>query len=284
MFPERISCNSAAEAWLAASQMVYALPGHEGHHIVIDVENPIAESEQDRAVISEVDAYLTEHTDNKFLVRTVANTIFPQATYEDHGSPDFYDIYITKVFPRIKRSPRDWGRYFERMMAYPTPTGTINLLDILVRKMQRNIARNSPYRNIYELPIYNPIKDAEGPPRGGQCLSYLSFKLDKNRRLLLSAIYRNHYYTEKLLGNLVGLGRLMQFVAREAGVTVGSLSILSTHAEVDTGGASQRELKALHTRCASILTPNSTNIPDQLNFTDALEAASIRRRSDQHLS
>lgn len=253
MFLPRVSRPSAAEAWLAASQAVHALPGHEGHHVVIDIGDPRGHSDRDRAVITEVDAFLATHTETGFLVRTVANTIFPQATYEDHGYPDFYEVYIKKVFPKLKRSPRDWGRYFERMMAYPTPNGTENLLDTLVRKMKRHVESGSPYRNIYELPIYNPAKDAEGSPRGGQCLSYLSFKLDKDRRLLLSAVYRNHYYTEKLLGNIIGLGRLMQFVADQAKITVGPLSILSTHAEVDTGGASQAELKALHARCAAIL-------------------------------
>lgn len=204
-------------------------------------------------MIAEVDAYLGEHSKNGFLVRTVANTIFPQSIYEDHGAPDFYDVYIKKVFPKLKRSSNDWGRYFERMIAYPGPDGPVNLLDKLVRKMKRNVEGDSPFRNIYELPIYNPVFDAEGPPRGGQCLSYLSFKLDKDRRLLLSAIYRNHYYTEKLLGNILGLARLMRFVADEAGVEVGPMSILSTHAVVDTGGAKQAQLKSLHARCAAIL-------------------------------
>ena len=45
----------------------------------------------------------------------------------------------------------------------------------------------------------------------------------------------------------------MQFVADETGATVGPLSILSTHAVVDNGGASQAQLKALHTTCAAIL-------------------------------
>lgn len=253
MFLPRLSRPRAAEAWLAASQAVYASPGHEAHHFLFDIEDPVAETEADSAVIAAVDAYLAEHSETGFLVRTVANTIFPQSTYQDHGAPDFYKVYIEKVFPKLKRSPRDWGRYFERMMAFPTPDGPDNLLDKLVRKMKRNIDSGSPYRNIYELPIYNPVKDAEGPPRGGQCLSFLSFKLDKERRILVSAIYRNHYYTEKLLGNIVGLGRLMQFVADETGATVGPLSILSTHAVVDTGGASQAQLKALHASCAAIL-------------------------------
>jgi thymidylate synthase len=253
MFLPRISRPSAAGAWLAASEAVQALPGHEAHHVVIDVDNPIAESEQDRRVISELDTYLTEHAENGFLIRTVANTIFPQAIYDDYGAPAFYDVYIKKVFPKLKRSPRDWGRYFERMMAYPTPDGPVNLLDKIVQKMKRQVEGTRLYGNIYELPIYNPVLDAEGSPIGGQCLSHLSFKVDKNRRVLLSATYRNHYYTEKLLGNIVGLGRLMQFVADETGTTVGPLTILSTHAEIDTGGGTQADLRDLHARCATIL-------------------------------
>jgi thymidylate synthase len=253
MFLPRLSRHRPVEAWLAASQAVHALSGHEAHHVLIDIEDPMGETATDRTVIAELDTYLGEHSDTGFLVRTVANTIFPQSTYEDHGAPEFYDIYIDKVFPKLKRSSRDWGRYFERMMAYPGPDGPDNLLDRLVKKMKRNIKSGTPYRNIYELPIYNPVKDADGSPRGGQCLSFLSFKLDKDRRILLSAVYRNHYYTEKLLGNIIGLGRLMQFVADQTGATVGPLSILSTHAVADTGGASQAQLKALYASCAEII-------------------------------
>ena len=54
--------------------------------------------------------------------------------------------------------------------------------------------------------------------------------------LLLTAVYRNHYYMTKLLGNLIGLGWLQSFVAREAGLAVGSLTVLSTHAVLDTDG------------------------------------------------
>ena len=89
---------------------------------------------------------------------------------------------------------------------------------------------------------------------GRQCLSFMSFKLDDDNRLLLSAVYRNHFYTQKLLGNLIGLGRLMAFVSEEVKVKLGPLSVLSTHAEVDTADASQAQLKALHAHCAKILT------------------------------
>jgi hypothetical protein len=258
MFLPRISQPSCASAWLAASQAVHGRPGHEGHHVVIDVDNPVALSEQDAAVVKAVDAFLAAHGEND-PARTVANTIFPQATYEAHGSPDFYDVYIKQVFPRLKRSPRDWGRYFERMTAYPTPDGPENLLADLVTEMKRNVAAERTFRNIYELPIYNPIKDRAGSPMGRQCLSFMSFKLNDDNRLLLSAEYRNHFYTQKLLGNLVGLGRLMAFVAEEVKVKLGPLSVLSTHAQVDAIGANQAQLKALHAQCAMILSasPNT---------------------------
>lgn len=253
MFLPRISQRSCAGAWLAASKAVYSLPGHEGHHVVIDVEDPTALSTQDESVIQAVDAFLAMYTVNGFLVRTVANTIFPQATYEAHGSPAFYDVYINKIFPRLKRSSRDWGRYFERMMAYPTTDKPENLLAGLVMDLKRNVAGKRTFRNIYELPIYNPMKDRIGSPIGRQCLSYMSFKLDENNHLLLSAVYRNHFYTEKLLGNLIGLSRLMAFVASEAKVKVGALSVLSTHAQIDAAGATQAQVKALYAQCEKIL-------------------------------
>jgi len=73
-------------------------------------------------------------------------------------------------------------------------------------------------------------------PYGGQCLSFGSFKLRETtggERLDLTVLYRNHFYIEKLLGNLIGLGRLMAFVAAEAEVSVGALTVMSTQAQVD---------------------------------------------------
>ena len=47
------------------------------------------------------------------------------------------------------------------------------------------------------------------------------------------AVYRNHYYVQRTLGNLIGLGRLLQFIARETGFDLGTLTIQSTHACLD---------------------------------------------------
>jgi hypothetical protein len=79
------------------------------------------------------------------------------------------------------------------MMAYPTSGKSENLLSDLIVEMKRNVGRKPTYRNIYELPIYNPMKDRTGSPIGRQCLSFMSFKLDEENRLLLSAVFRNHF-------------------------------------------------------------------------------------------
>jgi hypothetical protein len=82
-------------------------------------------------------------------------------------------------------------------------------------------------------------------------LSFLSFKLiaGSEKRLALTAMYRNHFYIEKLLGNLLGLGRLMAFVAKEAGVGLGPLTVISTHAEIDKPKASRGDVRALIDAC-----------------------------------
>jgi hypothetical protein len=83
-----------------------------------------------------------------------------------------------------------------------------------------------------------------------QCLSFLSFKLDHDNRLMLTAIYRNHYYIERLLGNLIGLARLMTFVGNEVSLQVGSLTVVSTHAVVDTPkNASRGDVDELLSAC-----------------------------------
>lgn len=254
--------RSCADAWLAAVQRVDRSPNHEATNVILDVKDPICESGPDREVVSLVDSFLHDH--NHFPVDAIANTIFPRATYNRHGAPAFYDVYLERIYPRVRRPQGDWGRYFQRMITFPLQRNgrPINPLDDIVEKMKRQVTSERCFKNVYELTIYDPIRDA-GPVMNRQCLSFLSFKLtdDEPRKLLLTAMYRNHYYIERLLGNLIGLGRLMQFVASETGVSIGSLTILSTHAEIDSA-ASRPEIVELLGRCAAIVRKNQESGAD----------------------
>ncbi|MBK1967716.1 hypothetical protein JIX59_00005 [Brevundimonas diminuta] len=148
-------------------------------------------------------------------IETVANTLFPAALHRRHGSPAFYDRFTTRVLPAAARGGDRWsGYYFERMINLPRPGGGVafnQLADIIGRLKDPSVKA----LNKFELSVFDPLRDVDRSPYGGQCLSHASFKPERSTdgdRLHLTVMYRNHYYIEKLLGNLIGLGRLMAFV------------------------------------------------------------------------
>jgi thymidylate synthase len=252
---------SSARAWVAAALAVKA-EGGEAYNVVIDIADPVVEDTTDTTIIQEVDAYLRAH--NTYSVTTVANTIFPESTLRRYGPVDFYAAY-RELFPRMKRITRDWGRYFDRLTNWTKVRNgqitTINPLQELITFMQAQIGGSRTYRNVYEMTIYDPTRDA-GKIANRQCLSFLSFKLTPDHRLLLTAVYRNHTYIARGLGNFIGLGRLQAFVAQRCGAALGSLTCVSTHAEIDYfrtnrngifEGWTKREADDLIARCERLI-------------------------------
>jgi thymidylate synthase len=251
-----------AQAWLAAAAAVQDAGG-EAHNVVIDIADPLAVTGPDEAILTTVDQFLREHHVNT--LAGVANTIFPQSLLDRHGADRLYATYNGVVLPRMKQMTHDWGRYFERMTAWKKIKGKdviiINPLDDLIQFMRAQIASDRTYRNAYEMTIYDPGRDA-GKVSNRQCLSFLSFKLTHEKVLLLTVMYRNHAYVARGLGNFLGLGRLQAFVATQSGATLGSLTCISTHAEIDASkkthngvvqGWTTTEANSLITRCRGYL-------------------------------
>ncbi len=240
--------QTRAKAWMAAVESLQPRADYEANNVVIDIEEPLRVDADDSRVEHLVDGYLREH--NRMPLRTVANTIFPRSLYRRHGSPEFYKVYTEAVLPRIRRPGNDWGRYFDRLTSFqPANSKPINPLADLVAKMRENVQGDRTYRNVYELNVYDPARDAR-TVRGGQCLSFLSFKLNADLKVCLTAVYRNHAYTTRLLGNMIGLGDLMNFVAEQVDAQLGALTIISTHADIDNPGT-KATLGALHEVCAA---------------------------------
>jgi hypothetical protein len=227
-----------AQAWLAAASAVQDAGG-QAHNVVIDIADPLSVSPADQAILATVDGFLRQH--HAHTLGGVANTIFPQALLERHGADGLYAAYEA-VLPRMKQMTRDWGRYFERMTAWKKIKGqniiVINPLDDLIQFMKGQIGSDRTYRNTYEMTIYDPTRDA-GKVSNRQCLSFLSFKLTHDKALLLTVMYRNHAYVARGLGNFIGLGRLQAFIATQTGASLGSLTCISTHAEIDAGKKTQ---------------------------------------------
>ena len=235
-----------ASAWREAVRAVNDQAGHSAYNVIIDVADPVKNSTLQDSRVAIVNEFLLGFDKS---VEAVANTIFPAALYHRYGVPDFFDMFRDKVLPKVRRNGRWSGYYFERMIQYPVPAGEpINQLwDIVQRIADENVRA----LNKFELSLFDPARDVDSSPYGGQCLSFLSFKLlpGTKKTLTLTAMYRNHFYTEKLLGNLIGLGRLLSFVARESNVDAGSLTVVSTHAEIDRPGSCRRsDIETMITR------------------------------------
>lgn len=237
-----------ASAWREAVRLVDAQPGHMAYNVIIDVADPVANANRQDPRVAIVDEFLEPFEKS---VETIANTIFPAALYHRYGAPAFFDVFRDRVLEKVRRNCRWSGYYFERMMQFRDPPGPdTNQLWEIVQRMRNDKLKAL---NKFELSLFDPSRDVDHSPYGGQCLSFLSFKLHSGapKVLTLTAMYRNHFYIEKLLGNLIGLGRLMAFVARETGTEIGPLTVISTHAEIDHPG--KAEVKSSRADIASML-------------------------------
>lgn len=239
-----------ATAWLEAATTVNAISGHEAHNVIIGVENPVINATLANPIVAKVNAFLAKEGKS---VECIANTIFPKTLYQIHGAPKFIDVFHDRLLPKIRKGDRWSGYYFDRMTRVPTHDGKVinQLWDNIVGRIGSDKNKSL---NKFEMSLFDPERDVDLSSFGGQCLSFLSFKLQPGtpRTLMLTAVYRNHYYTEKLLGNLIGLGRLMEFVAAETKTKVGPLIIHSTHAEVDTFHGTRTSVNQLLAECGEL--------------------------------
>lgn len=141
-----------------------------------------------------------------------------------------------------------------RILRQKDRDGTIyNPLKDLLTKIQDH----GEYKATFELGLGHPLDDCAVDGSGGEvvgddiavyngaadrrpmyghlpCLMHLSIKLDHGK-VRMNATYRSHYYVQRLLGNLIGLARLQYFLAHEAELEMGPLTINSTYAKLDTG-------------------------------------------------
>lgn len=244
--------------WLAAARHLNQTHDRRGMNLLLEISDPLTITTEDREVMSRVDQALLH---SNLTLRTVAGTIFPLDLYRRHQRPNFYAIYKTML--NRGKKPNTWGTYAARMIDRPGRPGkeNINPLEMLVRRLsaegqpQRKDGRTVSFHSAYELGVADPEQDLRDQEKGTDadiptydatydgsdwlgfpCLSHLSFKRvpqGAGYAVNLTAVYRSHHYCARALGNLIGLSQLLWFVARESNLSVGTLSCLSTHAELD---------------------------------------------------
>lgn len=242
--------------WHAAATHLLCSAERSDMNLVLEISDPMPVTSADKDFLTLIDAALKKSDECNLTLDTVASTIFPYRMYQRHGRPTMYKKFLD-MLNRGKKSGT-WGTYAERMMAHPAKDGisTINPLNLLVEKLKANGKSQQCFKSTYELnlsdpeadlipildafgdggdiPTYNAAFDAKAS-RNRPCLSHVSFKLIDTNKVNLTAVYRSHHYCSRALGNLMGLARLLHFVATEAELQVGTLTCISTFATLDTG-------------------------------------------------
>lgn len=250
-----IEAKTCPEAWLKAADCLLKQEDYTTHSMILDIETPLMMTAADFFIFDQVDEFLRKH--KRFPVVTVAGTIFPGGLYQKHGPKGVYEVYPDEVYPKAKEQ---WGTYAFRMVRRQRADGTtMNPLQVLVEKLQRQLKSTHPLRAAYELntvdcfadiPLYDAAADSTRT-LSQPCLSHLSFRIKNGNSLMLTTLYRSHYYVQKTLGNLLGLAQLQGFVAKEAGLGVGPLICHSSFAmlERDTGEWGKADVERLVKNC-----------------------------------
>ena len=267
-----ITRPTLSEAWIDTLGAVLGAGGR-GVNVITSwhADNEVVEV---RAVLDEFIA--TRPTPSKawqrWPVETVANTIFAADLYEEALGTDalanFAELYLEGF--EIAKPASPGGEYCHRLVAWPGPDGEpINQLAEVAAKLRRYADSNDRsyrYSSNYEIAVENPVLDLRTQlpgrnrdPYGFPCLSHISLTV-VDGVVHLTALYRNQHLIRKAYGNYLGLGRLGQALCHHAGLELGTVTVIATHADAEVGSArgfGMGALQELHSSAIAALPSNS---------------------------
>ncbi len=254
---EMIRADNLTLGWLSSMEYLLQQRNARAINLCVVIEHAGAEDAGVRAVL---DRFLSERRGKGVVpISTVANTIFPQSLYlpklGDKAQSHLYEMYRAGNSVRLRCPSNEHGTYFNRMIAWSGQKGECNQLERAIARLRSQFAKPNPKSSMYEVGV-SAVEDAFGDEptevedgtaqlriyspgvdnqlMGFPCLSHVSLKLFE-RRVHLTALYRNQHFIRKAYGNYLGLSRLLLFICREVGCAPGELVCISTHADAELG-------------------------------------------------
>ena len=229
------SGRTVSDAWLQAFTAVAEAPGQRLYHLVVQIDAAHRELPKIRHIADDVLASL-KLADEPTIV-TVRNTIFPKGLVRSVNSPSdlpraFEEGREGRKRLRVSNAK---GRYFERLIALHRSDGQpFNQLAHTIEKLKGAKARARYEIDLMTevdvpdgLGVYSSERDADKPSRMGfPCLSHLAFQTEQNR-VHCVAFYRSQDLSTRGYGNYWGIGQLQEFVAKEATLTPGTLTVIA---------------------------------------------------------
>ncbi|MET7540054.1 hypothetical protein [Streptomyces sp. NPDC005507] len=263
-----VNAPDISRGWVEACARLSELPGNRAFHTVVRIGEPLREDPHLRA---ELDRLRSARTSKPlYPVDTVVNTLFPAQLAATCTSHEELASRYRALYPRLRRdvSRNTHGTYFGRLVSYPGTKDKPEPVDQLSRVIRRldQLRTTAQWASVYEAGTVHvsddDSADDEVPPSGTAgteaairvaavdtqtldfpCLSHCSFQLDSSTNSVhLAAYYRSHYMFDRAYGNYLALGHLCAWVARQAHLTPGTLTVMAGCARLD---CTKAELGAL---------------------------------------
>ncbi len=223
--PHLIQSNNCLTAWRDAC--TYMIQNGDGFNLMVHIDNPLAFT----------DLQLAEITNTKIIlpkdVADVVNTIFPSKLHSRNAgltNIQFYDLHEQLYIRGKTMHPRNnglWGNYFLRFTKFGSTKK--NQLQKIIDNIN---SRNNQYAACYIMHVSSADTDSNTRNIGNPCLQYVQFGQVGNT-LNLTAVYRNHDFLTKALGNYIGLSKLLEFVCQQTGRNIGTFACHSIHYFLD---------------------------------------------------
>lgn len=240
--------RDVTQAWVAACNKLDRKdnPDRTGLHTVVRIADPTSDDPVFRA---ELDRLRTAR--GLWPLETVASTLFPAALAARCASPDDLAERYRQMYTVIKRYPGNHrGTYFGRLVSYPAVSKSgVDQLGTVISRLRAQAA-GTKIAAAYEIDLAAATDtDMDTEEAGADllvhtagkdnsyigfpCLSHISLQLDRDLRVHAAALYRSHFMFERAYGNYLGLGRLLAYIAQQAELACGTLTVVAGHARLD---------------------------------------------------
>jgi thymidylate synthase len=222
---EFIKSQNCLSAWKDACN--YILNHGNGYNLIVKIESPLEFNLDQKAEI------LNSKIISNLELQNVINTIFPSRLYERNlhlFSEDFYNLHenlYEKGKTLHRKNKSRWGNYFLRFTRFGSQR--LNQLQEIIEKI--NI-RPKQQAACYYMHVSSIEIDTNTRTIGNPCLQYVQFAQQEGK-IHLTAVYRNHDFLLKALGNYIGLAKLLEFVCKKTNSEIGSVTCHSIHFYLD---------------------------------------------------
>jgi hypothetical protein len=226
-----ITERCVSRVWLEAIRLAGVCPRKEVSNLIVNVED-IGEARnlEDPKIRKALDQAL--EANENFSVSTVANTIFPTSLWgRDCPRTALYTRYL-RLWPRIKKVRQNRrGTYFQRLIAYPSPSeSSLNQLEFVITAFNDGTRR----RSALQCAILAPHHDLNATPfQGFPCMQQVAFLPEGRNGLRVSALYPMQYLWARAYGNYLGLIALGRFMAIEMDLELTAMTCIALVAKLD---------------------------------------------------